>query len=119
MLNLDRFIDEITTGKSISDAFNDINPNQSLLDVLEANDPKNTDQIGELCNKLSCVTIQMWHNQEILFEIRRMGTDEFKSRYGNELDKLHQIIKRCCDLNVQRARLMDAIDEVAVKMARP
>lgn len=53
----------------------------------------------------------MWHNQERLYEIRRMDLDEFIQRYDGKLKELHAIIKRCCDLNVQRAELMDEIDK--------
>lgn len=89
---------------------------KSLLDVMEENNPSDDDTLGTLCSKLSCVTIQMWHNQESLYKIRKMTADEFAEEYELELDELHKTIKRCCDLNFQRSLLMDAIDKHAVSL---
>jgi len=85
------------------------------LDALKENDPSECDSVGTLISKLACVTTQMWSNQEVLYAIRFMDTDEFIKQYDNNLKELHMTIKRCCDLNVQRANLMDAIDKVAAK----
>lgn len=76
----------------------------------EAEDPKIMDTIGSLIDKLITVDLKMWHNQEALYAIRRMSTEEFQAKHGSDLDNLHTIIKRCCDLNVQRSKLVDAID---------
>ena len=84
------------------------------LNILTENEPTPEDSLGVLCEKLSSVTIQMFHNQEILYQIRKLTIEEFKLKYENDLENLHNIIKRCCDLNVQRARLMDAIDIVLI-----
>lgn len=88
----------------------------TMLDVLDGNNPLHDDTVGSLCNKLSCVTIQMWHNQEILYKIRKMTKEEFVEKYSNDLYDLHKTIKRCCDLNYQRSLLMDAIDYKIVNM---
>lgn len=73
--------------------------------------PTSMDTLGTLIDKLVTVDMKMWHNQEALYAIRRMTEEEFLARYGNALDELHGVIRRCCDLNVQRASLMDAIDQ--------
>lgn len=86
-------------------------------DGLIENNPTESDTIGSLCNKLNSVCIQMWHNQEFLYAVRKMTPEEFKGIYGGNLSNLHRIIKRCCDLNYQRSLLMDAIDKKAVEVA--
>lgn len=86
------------------------------LDLISENDPKDADSLGVLINKLNCATIQMWHNQEIMYTVRRMGPHEFESVYGKNLPHLQHIVKRSCDLNVQRARLVDAIDRKAFEI---
>jgi hypothetical protein len=70
------------------------------------------DTVGSLIDKLITVNLKMWHNQEQLYAIRRMTPEEFINRYGDKLDELHCVIQRCCDLNVQRASLTDAIDQL-------
>lgn len=54
----------------------------------------------------------MWHNQELLYGIRRMEFDEFRAEYlvdSGKSRELFDTLKRCCDLNVQRnALIMDA-----------
>lgn len=69
------------------------------------------DTLGSLVDKLCTVSMKMWHNQEHLYAIRRMTKDEFCALYGDRLEHLHDIVRRCCDLNVQRASLMDEIDK--------
>lgn len=82
------------------------------LDVDNEQDPKIMDTLGSLIDKLITVDLKMWHNQEALYAIRRMSREEFETKYGEDLGSLHETIKRCCDLNVQRATLMDAIDKL-------
>lgn len=77
--------------------------------------------IGALVDKLTTVNLKMWNNQELLYEIRRMTFDEFKSKYfatedGSE--KLWACLKKCCDLNVQRNQVMDEIDERLVELVK-
>jgi hypothetical protein len=79
-------------------------------DLDDKDEPTPMDTIGSLIDKLVTVDLKMWHNQEQLYAIRRMTTEEFTERYGGKLDELHAVVKRCCDLNVQRSRLVDAID---------
>jgi hypothetical protein len=111
MLFLDKIINNIDNSSIVEEIDK---MNIDLRDILDENNPNDNDSVGELCNKLSCVTIQMWFNQEELYNIRKMPNDEFKNKYGysNEsLDNLHKLIKRCCDLNYQRSLIMDAIDK--------
>lgn len=75
------------------------------------------DTLGSLIDKLITVNLKMWHNQETLYEIRRMNTREFFDRWEGDLDGLHEVIKRCCDLNVQRNRLIDEIDRYMKRVA--
>lgn len=74
-------------------------------------DPNSVDTLGSMIDKLTTVNLKMWHNQETLYSIRRMTQDQFVAVYSGDLGELHAIIKRCCDLNVQRSKLMDAIDK--------
>jgi len=78
------------------------------------------DTLGGLVDKLFTADSKMWCNQELLYKIRRMDFDEFKSRYENEenLEKLYEVLKKCCDLNVQRSQLIDEIDEKIVEIIR-
>lgn len=69
------------------------------------------DTMGQLVDKLSIVNNKMWYNQEIVYAIRRMSTEEFVKKWSQDLTGLHTVIKRCADLNVQRTRLMDEIDQ--------
>jgi len=110
MLLFDRYIEDMANGQEILDI------GKTILDTLEENDPTENDTVGSLCNKLSCVTIQMWHNQESLYAIRKMSPSQFSEQYKNKMDELHRILKRCCDLNYQRSLLMDAIDSKAVSL---
>ncbi|MEM3097474.1 MAG: hypothetical protein QXU32_01975 [Nitrososphaerales archaeon] len=81
------------------------------LEFSNDEDPNPMDTIGQLVDKLSIVNNKMWANQEIIYAIRRMSTEEFIKKWGNNLEALHSIIKRCADLNCQRNRLMDEIDQ--------
>ena len=91
--------------------------NKEIDDILDENFPQDLDTIGKLQYKLTCTCIQMWNNQEFLYAVRKMTTDEFIIKYGDDLTQLHRMVKRCCDLNNQRAQLMDAIDRKAVEVS--
>ena len=69
-----------------------------------------SDTVAQTIDKLLTVDLKMWHNQEVLYEIRRMTKLEFKQRWGDDLPGLREVIKRCCDLNVQRGKLIDEVD---------
>lgn len=70
------------------------------------------DTLGSLVDKLVTVDLKMWHNQERLYAIRRMSLDEFKTQYEGQIGEIHALVRRCCDLNVQRAALIDEIDRL-------
>jgi hypothetical protein len=81
------------------------------IEYSAAEDPQMADTVGQLVDKLSIVNNKMWYSQDIVYEIRRMSTDEFVKHWSQDLEGLHKLIKRCTDLNVQRTRLMDEIDQ--------
>lgn len=79
------------------------------------------DTLGGLIDKLCTVGLKMWNNQELLYEIRRMTFEEYKTKYfENEegAEKLWACLKKACDLNVQRNQLMDEVDEKIVEIVR-
>ena len=101
----------------LDDILNKINLDVDMKDIIDDNNPLESDSIGMLCYKLSCVTIQMWNNQESLYKIRKMNTEEFRVEYSESMDNLHKLIKRCCDLNYQRSLIMDFIDKKSLEMS--
>lgn len=107
MFQLDKILTEINS------KLGDI----EIDDIMEENFPQDSDTLGELQNKLTCTCIQMWNNQEFLYAVRKMTAEEFSDKYGDDLARLHRMVKRCCDLNNQRAQLMDAIDKKAVQIS--
>lgn len=93
-----------------------INPLENRFNLNKENDPKENDSLSTLISKLSYTVNQMWSNQDILYKIRFMSKDEFLAEYGKNPIELHNILKRACDLNVQRANLMDAIDKEIMRI---
>lgn len=79
---------------------------------------------GSLVDKLCTVDLKMWNNQEALYEIRRMSYDEFCVRFGlpytcsekNTSHELYSVLKKACDLNVQRNNLINEVDEKMLEM---
>jgi hypothetical protein len=77
------------------------------------------DSLGSLIDKLSTASLKMWNNQEILYEIRRMSFEDFKNKYWLTEDgakELWNVLKKACDLNVQRNALIDEIDEKIIEI---
>jgi hypothetical protein len=71
------------------------------------------DTLGSVIDKLVTVDMKMWDNQELLYEIRRMSFDEYKSKYFDDSEgakKLWDLLKKACDLNVQRNQLINEVD---------
>jgi hypothetical protein len=87
---------------------------RSFLEYSENEDPKPMDTIGNLVDKLSIVNNKMFWNQELLYQTRRESPEAFEAKWCNDLAGLHGVLKRCLDLNTQRARLMDEIDQKLV-----
>ena len=80
-----------------------------------------SDTFGSLIEKLFTVDMKMWNNQEFLYEIRKMSFEEYKEKYfetDNGAQELWVILKKCCDLNVQRNNLIDEIDEKLVEIVK-
>jgi hypothetical protein len=79
------------------------------------------DTLGGLVDKLITADMKMWTNQEFLYEIRRMSFEEFKEKYWEKesgAEDLWKILKKACDLNVQRNQLIDEVDEKVVEIIR-
>jgi len=80
-----------------------------------------SDTFGSLIDKLFTVDMKMWNNQEFLYEIRNMTFEQYKEKYFKNEHGAHElwvILKKCCDLNVQRNNLIDEIDEKLVEMVK-
>jgi hypothetical protein len=78
-----------------------------------------SDTIGGLIDKLMTVDLKMYHNQDLLYEIRRMTFEEYKQKYFADeqgAEKLWTYLKKACDLNLQRNQLMDEVDERIVEL---
>jgi len=78
-----------------------------------------SDTLGNLVDKLTTVDLKMWNNQELLYEIRRMTFDEYKSKYfdtENGAQLLWDSLKKACDLNVQRNQLINEIDSKIIEI---
>lgn len=80
-----------------------------------------SDTLGGLIDKLLTADLKMWNNQELLYEIRKMSFEEYKAKYfeseeGAEL--LWNILKKACDLNVQRNQFIDEIDKKVVEIVQ-
>lgn len=77
------------------------------------------DTLGNVVDKLVTVDMKMWDNQELLYEIRRMTFDEYKEKYftneeGAKL--LWGVLKKACDLNVQRNQLINEVDAKIIEI---
>lgn len=78
-----------------------------------------SDTVGGIIDKLITIDMKMWDNQEILYEIRRMNFEEYKSKYFSSEEgalTLWNCLKKACDLNVQRNQLIDEVDEKIIEM---
>lgn len=80
-----------------------------------------SDTIGGLIDKLFTADTKMWNNQEAIYEIRRMTFDEYKAKYFADeqgAEKLWAVLKKACDLNIQRNQLIDEIDQRIVELVK-
>lgn len=78
-----------------------------------------SDTLGSLVDKLTTIDLKMWNNQELLYNIRRMTFDEYKSKYFDTESgamELWQCLKKACDLNVQRNQLINEFDEKLIEI---
>jgi len=85
--------------------------NDCWFEYSDKEDPIMSDTIGSLMDKLATCNLKMGFNQEMLYKTRKQSTEEFTALWQNNMAELHQVLKRCLDLNNQRARLMDEIDK--------
>ena len=65
--------------------------------------------LGELVDRLSIVNLKIFHLQDWLYEISKEATQDFLERNHAET---HANLKKLADLNLDRNRLMTAIDQV-------
>lgn len=77
---------------------------------------------GSIIDKLCTVNNKMFFNQELIYEIRKMSYDEFLSAYDMQCSdksmKLYKGLHACCDLNVQRNKLIFELDQMLEKMVK-
>ena len=79
------------------------------------------DTIGTLIDKLTTVDLKMWNTQELLYEIRKMTFEQYKSTYFDTEDGaklLWERLKNATDLNAQRNILIDEIDLKLLEVIR-
>jgi hypothetical protein len=77
------------------------------------------DTLGAIIDKLITMDMKMWNAQEDIYDIRRMTFEEYKAKYFTDDEgakKLWEILKKACDINIQRNQLIDEIDEKIVEM---
>lgn len=82
---------------------------------------KMSDTLGGLIDKLFTIDTKMWVNQDLIYEIRRMTFEEYKTKYFSDEEgaqKLWDCIKKACDLNIQRNQLIDEIDQKIVEIVK-
>lgn len=78
-----------------------------------------SDTLGTIVDKLITIDMKMWDNQEILYKIRRMTFEEYKNLYFKDdsgAETLWLILKKACDLNVQRNQLINEVDEKIIEI---
>lgn len=78
-----------------------------------------SDTLGTLIDKLTTVDLKMWNNQELLYDIRRMTFEEYKEKYFKNEEGaavLWGLLKKACDLNIQRNQLINEVDEKVIEM---
>jgi len=78
-------------------------------------------KLNILIDELISTDIDMWNNQETLYKIRKMTFREYKLMYFSSPDgalALWTSIKKACDLNANRNRLIDDIDKEFVNVLR-
>lgn len=79
------------------------------------------DTLGSLIDKLVTIDMKMWTNQELLYDIRRMTFEEYKTKYFSSEEgamELWKCLQKSCDLNVQRNQLIDEVDEKVVEIVK-
>jgi len=78
-----------------------------------------SDTLGGIIDKLFTIDTKMWVNQDLIYEIRKMSFEEYKTKYFTSEEgakELWDCLKKACDLNIQRNQLIDEIDQKIVEM---
>jgi len=71
------------------------------------------DTLGSLIDKINTVSLKMWWAQESIYDIRHLSFEEYKAKYFEDEEgakKLWDILKKACDLNLQRNQIIQEID---------
>ena len=79
------------------------------------------DTFGGLIDKLITADLKMWNNQELFYKIRRMTYEEFKKEYLSSEEgmmELWKVLGKLADLNLQRNKLIDEVDEKLVDLIK-
>jgi len=105
------FLNRLGEASSPEEAITIVQKHVADNSMMEVEEGERMDTLGCLVDKLTTVNAKLWHNQEELYKIRKMTPEEFEKVHGSDLAGLHRLLARCCDLNVQRANLMDEIDK--------
>jgi len=77
------------------------------------------DTLGNVIDKLMTVYLKMWNNQELLYQMRKMTFEEYKKEYFDTekgAEVLWNLLKKSCDLNVQRNQLINEVDEKIIEL---
>lgn len=73
-----------------------------------------SDTPGSLVDKISIINLKLFHNQELLYAIRRMNYDKFLERFkavdSEGIKELYDWLQKMSDLNSQRNMLIDEFD---------
>ena len=75
------------------------------------------DTLGMLIDKLSIVNLKVWNEVEVTHGIHKMKDfEEFYERYGSKegMLELYNSLSKLGNLNLQRNKLIDEIDELFV-----
>jgi hypothetical protein len=78
-----------------------------------------SDTIGGLIDKMNTISLKTWNAQELIYKIRHMTFEEYKKEYFEDetgAEKLWKMLKKSCDLNLQRNQLIDEIDERLIEL---
>lgn len=74
-------------------------------------------KLGQTILSLLAADIKMWYNQELIYDIRRMTFEQFKGTYFKDEEttkSLFEKLQLVCDLNIDRNKCMDQLDELLV-----
>lgn len=80
-----------------------------------------SDSLGSLIDKMNTCSLKMWWAQENIYDIRHMSFEEYKTAYFENEEgakKLWEILKKACDLNLQRNEIIDEIDLKIVEIIK-